>query len=267
MAFKDYIDKDTRNFLLILAGLAIFMFLIFPRIESQLFTLDISQPLRPLFPEINPTVVVENQQNITLDPNKDYKLNVNTTSGSFVIDLNENVAPKNVSNFISLVPQYKNSNVLVSKDYLFKVDSNADVRYTVEDEINADFLLLDRVKVRDAAYLRDAYIASDPSTSAFAPDNLRKYEDFTVKQFYQEVLGYKYSSNLSTPKAAKYTVYMASTGANQNKVDFFILMDANAPEIDGRFTPVGKVSEGFTVLDAINNATAGTVKVTSITVR
>ncbi len=267
MAFKDYIDKDTRNFILIIAALAIFMFLIFPRIEGQLQGFNLSQPLKPLFPQLNNTVTVESQNPITIDPKKDYKLNVSTNQGDFTIDLNETAAPKNISNIITLIPQYRNAQVLISRDYLFKIDSSSDIRYTVDDEINADFLLLDRVKVKDVAYLRDAYIQGDPSTSSFAPENLRKYEDFTVKQFYQEALGYKYNPSLSTPKALKYSVYMANTGPNQNKVDFFVLMDNSAPEIDGRFTPIGKVTEGFTVLDKINTANSGSVRVNSIRIK
>lgn len=267
MAFKDYIDKDTRNFLLILAGLAIFMFLIFPRIESQIFTLDFSQPLRPLFPELGSPVVIEKQNIIKLDPNKDYKVKVNTTAGEFTIDLDEANAPDNVANFITLVPQYRNSPVLVSKDYLFKIDSPTTINYTVDDEINADYLLLDRIKVRDAKFLQNAYDPKDSSTNVFEPNNLRKYDDFTVKQFYEEILGYSYKSNLATDRAVKYTVYMASTGPNQNKIDFFILMGNTAPEIDGRYTPIGRVTEGFKTLDTINNAAQGEVTVNSITVK
>lgn len=267
MAFKDYIDKDTRNFLLILGALAIFMFLIFPRIEGNLYTLDASQALRPLFPEIGTPVTIQKQNIIKLDPNKDYKVKVTTSSGEFTIDLDEANAPENVANFVTLIPQYRNAPVLTSKDYLFKVDSPTDIQYTVNDEINADYLLLDRMKVRDAGFLKNAYDPNDPTTNAFEPNNLRKYEDFTVKQFYEEALGYSYKANLASDRAMKYTVYMASTGPNQNKVDFFVLMANSAPEIDGRYTPIGRVTEGFVTLDAINNASQGSVRVTSVTIK
>jgi cyclophilin family peptidyl-prolyl cis-trans isomerase len=267
MALNDYIDKDTRNLILILLGLGIFMFIIFPRIEGQLFTLNLSEPLRPLFPELNSSITVENKPNFSLEEGRDYKLQVNTTAGSFTIDLDEKNAPQNSANLIASVPLYRNSDILVSRDYLFKIDSPAEIRYSVEDEINADFLLLNKIRVREASFLRDAYDPNDPSTNAFSSENLDKYSDFTVKQFYEEILGYNYNSEITSPRATKYIVYMASEGPNQNKIDFFIVMAGNAREIDGRFTPVGRVVEGFTVLDSINKSASGTITVNSVLVK
>jgi len=266
MAFNDYIDKETRNFLLIFAGLAIFLVFIFPRLEPYLLTLDLSQPATSLFPEVSNVVSIEKPTEIVLDQNKDYKAHIQTSVGDFEIDLFEKSAPKNVSNFLSILSAYPNAVMNIEKDFLIKVDSNSNIRYNVDDEINADYLLLDTIKVKDAPYLRNAYDPNDPTTKAFEPNNLRKYEDFTVKQFYSEILGYKYDTSFATPKAVKYTVYMASTGPNTNKANFFILMAGSVPEIDGRYTPIGRVTEGFTTLDKINNSETS-VKLRSIVIQ
>lgn len=264
MAFKDYIDKETRNFLLIFAGLAVFLVFIFPRVEPFLLTADFSKPIGQLLPETSGKVVFDKPAQVTLE-DKDYVAKIQTTAGDFDIDLFEKSAPKNVANFITLLSAYPNSNFTVQKNFLFKLNSNGDVKYTVDDEINADYLLLDTIKVKDATYLKNAYDPNDPSTKAFEPNNLRKYEDYTVKQFYSEILGYKYDNKLATPKAVKYTVYMASSGPNQNKSDFFILMSNSAPEIDGRYTPIGRVTGGFPVLDKIN-ASTDPVKIQSVVI-
>ena len=263
---KDYIDKETQQFLLIFAGLCIFLYFIFPRIDTYLFALDFGQPIAPLFPEISNSKSLGSPSDFTLVENKDYSASVSTNLGDFKIDLFEKSAPKNVANFVSLTSFYTNSNITVENNYLFKADSNTSVKYTLNDEINADYLLLDRIKVKDATFLRDAYDPKDSNTKAFAPDNLRKYEDFTLKQFYSEILGYKYDASLSTPRAVRYTVYMTNTGPNTNKANFFVVMAGTAPEIDGRYTPIGRVTDGFTTVDKINSAQGAGVKINSVKV-
>lgn len=264
MAFKDYIDKETRNFILIFAALAVFLVFIFPRVEPYLLTADFSKPIGQLLPETSSKITFDKPIQVTLE-DKDYKAQVQTTAGSFEMDLFEKSAPKNVANFITLLSAYPNANIEVEKNYLFKINSNGDVKYNTDDEINADYLLLDTVKVKDASYLKNAYDENDPSTKAFEPNNLRKYDDYTVKQFYSEILGYKYDNKLATAKAVKYTVFMASSGPNQNKADFFILMSSSAPEIDGRYTPIGRITGGFPVLDKINSSES-IVKIQSIVI-
>lgn len=262
----DYIDKDTRNFLFIFAALSIFLYLIFPKIDTWLLKADFSRQVAPVIGISGKSGegIVEKRKLVELEKGRDYKVTITTPKGNFTIDLYEQNAPKNVSNFISLIGSYVNASFYVEKDYLLKVQTRDYINYTIEDEINADYLLLNNIKVKDASYLRQIYDKNNPATYAFEPNNLRKYEDFTVKQFYTEALGYKYSPTLATPKAVKYTVYMANTGPNTNKADFFILMASTAPEIDGRYTPIGRVIDGFTTLDEINKSNSGEVRITNI---
>jgi cyclophilin family peptidyl-prolyl cis-trans isomerase len=255
----DYLDKETKQFLLIFAGIMLFLFFVYPRISDNLMTYDFSKQLTPLLSTSDTTSRPANTIT-TIDQTKNYSATVSTSQGNFVIDLFEKDAPKNVANFLTNANSYANASLTAQKDFLFKVDVKSEPNTRVEDEINADYLLLDRIKVRDAKFIRDTYDPNDPATTQFAPSNLSKYEDFTVKEFYSEVLGYTYNPELTTVKATKYIVYMASNGPAQNKVDFFVLMTNNAPQVDGRFTPVGQVTSGFDVLDKINESSNMTVR-------
>ena len=71
MALKDYLDKETRNFLLIFAALAIFLVFIFPRLEPYLLTADFSKPLNQILPETSGQAVYNTPIPVTLE-DKDY---------------------------------------------------------------------------------------------------------------------------------------------------------------------------------------------------
>lgn len=254
----DYLDKETKQFMLIFVGISIFLLFIYPRISDNLMTMDFTNQLNPIL-----TTQTTNQTKsvVTIDQSKDYYAHVNTSIGSFKINLFEKDAPKNVSNFISNFPLYRQAKIVAQKDFLFKIDVNKEPNTKVEDEINADYLLLDRIKIKDAKFIHDLYDPSDSSSQIFSPSNISKYEDFTLKEFYSEILGYTYKPDLITTKATKYVVYMTNNGANQNNIDFFVLMTSNAPQVDGRYTPIGQVTEGFEILDLLNvSGTSATVK-------
>lgn len=255
----DYLDKETKQFLLIFAGIMLFLFFIYPKISGNLLTADFSNQISPLLNTNSSNAITK------IDSSKDYSAKVTTSFGAFNMDLFEKSAPKNVANFISNVGVYGKSDVVTQKDFLIKVDVKNEPNIRVEDEINADYLLLDRIKVKDAKFLAESYDANDAATKVYAPDNLSKYNDFTLKEFYSSVLKYKFNPDLTTPKAAKYMVYMASNAPDQNKVDFFVLTTGNAPQVDGRYTPIGQVTSGFDIVDQINTA-SGIGTVTQITI-
>ena len=250
----DLLDKETKQFLLIFAGICIFLLLIYPRIDKSLMNLNFSDPINSFANVgVKTSPVPSNITNI--DATKDYSATVNTTLGSFQIDLFEKSSPKNVANVIASASKYSTSPIqVVEKNFLFRVDVKEDPKETTEDEINADYIGLDRIKVGDAIFLKKEYDQNNPATNTFSPENLNRYEQVSVKEFYASQLGYKYNPTLETPKAKKYTVYLTSKGPNQNGLDFFILMSDNAPQVDGRYTPIGQVTSGFDVLDKINDS-------------
>lgn len=258
----DLIDKETKQFLLVLAGIMIYIFFIYPRMSGSNLGNDlVNGPLRTSKP------AVAQMRSVNFDKNKDYTANVSTTEGDFVIDLFEKSAPKNVESVMRQADAYKDGSFVVQSNFLLKADAKSDLSSTVPDEINADSLGLQNQKVGDVKYFKNLYNPSDPTTKYFSPENLSKYDDFTVKEFYEEILDYKYSTDIQTPEAKKYMVYMTSTGPGTNKTDFFILMTDSAANVNGRYTPIGQVISGFDTLDKINESKSRDVSINSVTIQ
>ncbi len=253
---SDLLDKETKQFLLVLAGIVIFMLVIYPRISGNILSTGLTD-----------TTNITSSNKTGLNQKKNYVALVSTTEGDFVIDLFEKSAPKNVSNLKDQTPKYANSEVVVYEHFLLKIDAKQDSAKAIQDEINADALGLQNVLVKDVDFLKDLYDPKDPSTKYFSPENLPKYNEMTLKEFYGDILDYNYSADLDTKSAKKYMVYMTSKGPNNNKTDFFVLLSDAAANVDGRFTPVGQVIEGFDVIDRMNEAGNGNVKVNNITVQ
>lgn len=254
----DFLDKETKKFLLILLLVAVFSFILLP-----LFFRNIDRGY--LFQSLNDNIktfiygfnIFSNEigpkpQNDDLEKNKNYTLTISTSEGDISIDLFEQDTPENIKNLIYLSKYYNNATFDVSKNYTIKVKINKKINYNTKDEINADNLNLDKIKVKDAQFLQSIYNSSDPLNYQFSQSNLSKYADFTLKEFYSEILGYTYINGINTPKAVKYIVYMDNNGPNSNKGDFFILMANYAPELDGRYTAIGRVTQGFDILNKIN---------------
>ncbi len=265
MSFNDYMDKETKQAFLLIIGIFLFLLIVYPLVNFQ--ELDFSNPLSKVTDSVdqlpggsNSTATVELQEGV------DYGAVVETSEGSFTIDLFEDNAPQNVRNFIAQIPKYDSADITVQKDFLFSIEATREPSYNIPDEINANSLGLDTRTVEESDFLKELYEPGDSSTEQFAPDNLEKYGDFTLKEFYTEVLGYKYTTDVTTRSATKYMVYMANDGPRTNKADFFILMASNAPQIDGMFTPIGQVNDGFNVLDDINE-NSGNLEVTSVKVK
>jgi cyclophilin family peptidyl-prolyl cis-trans isomerase len=260
----DLLDKETKQFLLVLAGIMIYLIFIYPRMMGGSVINPFSGSNSLLSTQARGAAYTPQIKSV--DQSKNYFATISTSQGPIVIDLLEKGAPKNVTNFVNQVNSYKGAPIMVQKNFLLKVDAKTDIYTPVADEINADALGLGNSKVRDVRYFKDLYDPKDPSTRYFAPENLQRYEDFTVKEFYEEILDYKYKNDIDTPPARKYTVYMTSTGPNTNKTDFFILMTDAAANVNGRYTPIGQVTEGFEILDELNESKSGSVSVSNVAV-
>ncbi|MCX8035175.1 MAG: peptidylprolyl isomerase [Candidatus Dojkabacteria bacterium] len=261
----DFLDKDTKRLLIAIAVFIVVALVVLPSfLSGNMFRFPGSDILGNIAggvresaksnPFINNNKTITSKKDYKLENDVDYSINIETNKGKIKIDLFENYAPKNTANILSLVESNVYSNVFFQKsNKVVLTKTNVNIDYNVEDEINADYLGLNSIYVRDAYFLRSIYDPNNPNTKNFSPENLTKYEELTLKQFYSNILGYKYNPSLQTPRAQKYMVYMISSGPNTNKADFFILMTADNPEIDGRFTPVGVVREGMDILEQQNN--------------
>lgn len=263
---RDLLDKETKQFLLILLGLTIFLVFFYPKVNSGLLNLNFSDQVNVLTKTNKTNNNTSNNTNVpALDLTKNYTANVNTVYGDFEIDLFEKDAPKNAAHIVSKSANYVSAPISVpEKNFLIRLDVQKDDNLKLEDEINADYLGLNKVKVGDSPFLEKLYIEGDKSTEVFQKGNLSKYGDFTLKEFYERVLGYTYNPELTTPSAKKYMVYTATKGPKENGLDLFILMSDNAPQIDGRYTPVGQIVKGFDVIDKINEASATNLTINSL---
>ncbi len=257
----DFLDKDTKRLLIAIVVFIIVALVVLPSfLSGNMFRFPGSNVLsniaggvresvknNPFIDNNNSTI---SKKDYKLETGIDYFIDINTNKGKITIDLFETYAPKNTANILSLVENKIYSNVfLEKKDKFVLTRTNVNLDYTIEDEINADYLRLNSIYVRDAYFLRSIYDPNNPNTKNFSPENLTKYEELTLKQFYSNILGYKYNPTLQTPKAQKYMVYMVSSAPNTNKADFFILTTSDNPEIDGRFTPIGIVRQGMDALE------------------
>jgi cyclophilin family peptidyl-prolyl cis-trans isomerase len=251
---SDLLDKETKQFLLILLGLTIFLVFFYPRMSSGLLNLNFSDQVNVLTSnKKNTKDTVDNGTIPPLDKTKDYSATVSTAYGEFEIDLFERDAPKNNAHIVNKSTSYNQAPITVpEKNFLIRMDVIKEDNLKIEDEINADYLGLNKIKVGESTFLEKLYRDGDKSTDVFQKGNLSKYGDFTLKEFYEKVLGYNYNPELITSSAKKYMVYTATKGPKDNGLDLFILMSDNAPQIDGRYTPVGQIVRGFEVIDKIN---------------
>uniref|UniRef100_A0A7C5YXJ8 Peptidyl-prolyl cis-trans isomerase n=1 Tax=candidate division CPR3 bacterium TaxID=2268181 RepID=A0A7C5YXJ8_UNCC3 len=208
------------------------------------------------------------QQVISLD--KSYKAILKTDQGDITIELYTKNAPSTVNNFVYLSKTgfYDGSYFhRVVEKFVIQAGKNKNGQepsYVIPDEINADSLGLDDIKVKDAIWLKDVYNPEDKSTQAFSPENLEKYKDYTIKQFYKEVFKYTYRTDVVSRKAEKWSVGMANNGPNSARSQFFIITYSSQPHLDGRYTIFGKVAEGFDVVKRIESLGENKAKILDV---
>ncbi len=176
------------------------------------------------------------------------KVNVvlHTTKGDVSIELDADVAPKTVTNFVTLAKAGFYDGLLfhrVIPNFMIqggdpKGDGTGGQSLfgpTFEDEINASSYGLDKKSVKDVAQGQQI------------PPELA---NLTVKQLYEQQ-GYKYNSSLKSLPLARGAIAMANRGPNTNGSQFFIVQTKEAPWLEGRHTVFGKVTAGMDVVDAI----------------
>lgn len=186
----------------------------------------------------------------TLEPGKDYKAKIYTNYGEITVDLYEDKTPIAVGNFVYLVNKGFYDDLafhrVISGFIIQGGDPNGNGTggpgYTFIDEIDANALGLNNIKVKDATYINGLY----PSNT------LSEYADKSLKVFYEEYSGYTYKSGVGGGVMGNYSLVMANSGANTNGSQFFIVLHgADVRHLDGRHTVFGEVSEGLSVVDKI----------------
>jgi peptidyl-prolyl cis-trans isomerase A (cyclophilin A) len=227
---------------------------------------------------------------------KDPNCLIKTSKGDIVVRLFAQEAPKTVENFIGLAEGTKeftppNSEAKVKKPFydgliFHRVIKNFMIQggcpegtgrggpgYRFEDEINADALGLDKLKVlgeRDQPHpwlsirsqenfnntvLRPLYRALGITTSEEAQKRQQEVSDrvhaMTLKDVYVN-LGYKYNDKLPSHAPKRGVLAMANAGPGTNGSQFFINV-VDTPWLTGKHTVFGEVVKGMDVVDAIAN--------------
>jgi peptidyl-prolyl cis-trans isomerase A (cyclophilin A) len=197
---------------------------------------------------------------MSLKDGVDYEAEIETSMGTITVDLYEGDTPVTVNNFIFLAKANYYNDLLfhyVKKGSLIQGgdplgDGSGGPGYKFKDEVDAVALGLDKIKVKDATFLTKLYDASDVSTKPFSADNLKAKGNISLKQFYEQDLGFVYSTDIGTYELAPYTIAMANAGPNTNGSQFFITTKGfNDPSLNGRHTVFGEVTDGFDVVDNI----------------
>lgn len=172
-----------------------------------------------------------------LNVNLDYLAKITTNKGIFNADLYESTTPKNVTNFA-----YLSSNKFYNNTTFHRLVPNFIIQGGDRNTLNND--------PKDDGLGKTTYFIEDEVNW----DSLGLSQE---KRGKLEALGYKSNSTSGASQIDKYSIVMANSGPNTNSSQFFItLIDANDPRIQelvGQYTVIGKVIDGFDIIDLLAN--------------
>jgi len=231
---------------------------------------------------------------------KDPNCIIQTSKGDIVVRLFAQEAPKTVANFIGLAqgdiaftdPEtelkvkrpYYNGLIFhrVIKNFMIQGGcplgtGTGGPGYQFEDEINAEALELDEIKVIDEQGQPHQWLLvrsqEDFNNTILRPlframgitsnEELQKRQEeinsrvkaMSLKEAYTN-LGYKYNDKLKSHAPKRGCLAMANSGPNTNGSQFFINL-IDTPWLTGKHTVFGEVIKGMDVVDAIGNVPVG----------
>ncbi|HLC76138.1 MAG TPA: peptidylprolyl isomerase [Candidatus Peribacterales bacterium] len=184
-----------------------------------------------------------------------HTVTLKTSLGDITLELDADVAPKTVTNFITHAKNGYFDDLTfhrVIKDFMIQGGDPAGTGMggesifggTFEDEINATSYKLDTMTIADVA-------PADQLSQL--PEEMRTW---SLKQYY-EAQGYHYRDDLTSLPMVKGAIAMANRGPATNGSQFFIVHAASTPWLDGKHTVFGNVTEGMDVIDVIANVAVG----------
>lgn len=172
-----------------------------------------------------------------------------TSKGLITLELDADAAPKTVTNFINLARSgYYDNQIFhrVIPGFMLQggdptgtgAGGKSIYGDTFEDEINAESYGLHEQKLKD--------LADEP----LSPE----LENLTLKEYYEQTLGYEYNASLTSLSMTRGAIAMANRGAKTNGSQFFIIQAEETPWLEGRHTVFGTVVSGMDIVDAISSA-------------
>jgi peptidyl-prolyl cis-trans isomerase A (cyclophilin A) len=238
------------------------------------------------FASVAPLTAAENQNNPVCI--------IKTSSGDILLELFAKEAPETVKNFIALAEGQKaytdpGTRTTVKKNFYDNLifhrviknfmiqggcpqgDGTGGPGFTIDDEINAIDLGLDKIKavqpdgtVHPSLLVRtqeDFYrVVISPLVLKMGITSQRQFQDslqeiqqkvseLSLKDCYEN-LGYTYNDALKSTPPKRGVIAMANTGPNSNGSQFFINL-VDTPWLAGKHTVFGKVIQGMDVVDKI----------------
>ncbi|MEE9276757.1 MAG: peptidylprolyl isomerase [bacterium] len=223
-----------------------------------------------------------------------------TNLGDFYLELFPKAAPKTVANFVGLAEgtreftDHKTGKKTkrhfydglifhrVIKNFMIqggdpKGNGSGGPGYTFEDEINADALGLDKIKVVQESRAIHPYLLVRSKTDfqrvvlmpLFRAMGIRSQEELvkrtkeikkklptlTIKGAYEN-LGYKFNAALKSRRPKRGALAMANSGPDTNGSQFFVNL-RDTPHLTGKHTVFGKVVKGMEVVERIGETEVG----------
>lgn len=249
------------------------------------------------------TLVVLMAGLLSAQESKNPIVTMETNHGNITIELLQKSAPETVKNFLGLAEGTKEfTNAAGEKmkkpfydgltfhrvisDFMIQGGcplgtGRGNPGFTFKDEINAESLGLEKMKVFDAEQKPHDYLKVYPPqqvqqiivkpifeklkiTSQETLDAKQKelqvelkksMQTLSIKALY-EGLGYQYDDKLTSFPMKKGFLAMANSGPNTNGCQFYINLKDNH-YLDGKHTVFGKVIEGFDVVEKIGKVKTG----------
>jgi cyclophilin family peptidyl-prolyl cis-trans isomerase len=185
----------------------------------------------------NPDDLFDSAPTHALEIDKNYIAIFNTSKGSFTVNLYEDSAPNNVNNFV-----YLSNNKYYEGTKFHRLVPHVLVQ-------GGDRNTLDTDPDNDGRG-RAGYVLNDEINLSLLPLS-QEQKDTLVRD------GLKENATVVTPPSKQYMLFMANDGFDTVSTQFFITLADSSNNIhsyfNGKFTPIGEVTEGAGTLSSINS--------------